>query len=84
MINAFFYLPDYPIGHLIAFQLEEKFKAAGSASGAEFERVTRVGRLSPDLWMENATGSPVTAEPLLHAAEEAVRVEETAAQAGAK
>jgi hypothetical protein len=84
MINAFFYLPDYPIGHLIAFQLEEKFKAAGSASGAEFERVTRVGRLSPDLWMENATGRPVTAEPLLRAVEEAVRAEEAGSQPGAK
>ena len=80
MINAFFYLPDYPIGHFIAFQLEQKFKAAGAKSGAEFERITRVGRLSPDLWMENATGKPVSADPLLQAAAEAVSAEEGVAR----
>ena len=70
MINSFFYLPNYPIGHLIAFQLEEKLQ--GPKSGAEFERVTKLGRVLPDLWMEHATGRPVVAEPLLEAAAKAV------------
>ena len=74
MINSFFYLPHYPIGHLIAFQLEEKLK--GPTSGAEFERATRIGRVLPDLWMENATGKPVVAEPLLDAALRAVEEEQ--------
>ena len=74
MINSFFYLPNYPIGHLIAFQLEEKLK--GRKSGAEFERATTIGRVLPDFWMENATGKPVIAEPLLDAAMRAVEVEE--------
>jgi hypothetical protein len=30
------------------------------------------GRVTPDLWMENATGSPVSAEPLLTAARRAL------------
>ena len=34
---SFLYLPAYPLGHLIAFQLEEKLQ--GPRSGAEFERV---------------------------------------------
>ena len=55
MIDAFLYLPDYPIGHLIAFQIEEQMKKAGSI-GAEFERMARIGAVTPDLWMENATG----------------------------
>ena len=30
MIDSFMYLPDYPIGHLIAFQIEEQMKASGA------------------------------------------------------
>ena len=29
MIDAFLYLPDYPIGHLIAFQIEQQMKKVG-------------------------------------------------------
>ena len=65
MINAFLYLYRYPIGHLIAFQLEEKLK--GAASGAAFESAASYGRVLPDLWMEHATGKPVVAEPMLEA-----------------
>ena len=70
MISSFLYLPNYPLGHLIAFQLEGKLK--GPQSGAEFERVAKFGHVSPDLWMEHATGKPVVAEPLLEAAKAAV------------
>ena len=31
MIDSFLYLPDYPIGHLIAFQIEEQMKKAGAS-----------------------------------------------------
>jgi hypothetical protein len=70
MINSFLYLFRYPIGHLIAFQLEEKLK--GPESGATFERMTSFGRVTPDLWMQHATGRPVVAEPLLDAVAAAV------------
>ena len=68
MIDSFLYLPDYPIGHLIAFQVEEKMKQAG-AIGPEFERMAKMGRVTPDMWMINATGKPVGAEALLGATE---------------
>ena len=58
------YLPDYPIGHLIAVQLEEQMAKSGDL-GAEFSRVSAIGRVVPDLWMEKATGSPVGPEALL-------------------
>ncbi len=45
MIDAFLYLPDYPIGHLIAFQIEEQMKKAG-VIGAEFETHGKDGRRS--------------------------------------
>lgn len=71
MIHSFLYLPDYPIGHLIAFQIEQQMKKAGSI-GPEFERMTKVGNVAPDIWMEKATGAPVGAKALLAATEKAL------------
>jgi hypothetical protein len=71
MINAFLYLYRYPIGHLIAFQLEDKLR--GPDFGRNFERAASYGRVLPDLWMEHATGKPVVAEPMLQATEAALR-----------
>lgn len=71
MIDSFLYLPDYPIGHLIAFQVEEQMKKSG-AIGPEFERMAKTGRATPDMWMINATGKPVGAEALLSATEQAL------------
>jgi hypothetical protein len=71
MIDTFLYLPDYPIGHLISFQIEERMEKAGSI-GPEFERMATMGRLTPDLWMTKATGKPVGAEALLAATEKAL------------
>ena len=70
MIDAFLYLPDYPIGHLIAFQIEEQMKKTGSI-GAEFERMAKMGAVTPDLWMKHATGQQVGSEALLEAAQRA-------------
>jgi hypothetical protein len=77
MIDSFLYLPDYPIGHLIAFQIEEQMRKAG-AIGPEFERMAKMGHVTPDLWMENATGKPVGPDALLEATQRAL------ATAGAK
>jgi hypothetical protein len=71
MIESFLYLPDYPIGHMIAHQVEEQMKKAG-AIGPEFERMAKMGRVTPDLWMERATGRPVGPEALLEATEKAL------------
>ncbi|PYQ26167.1 MAG: hypothetical protein DMF56_25285 [Acidobacteria bacterium] len=73
MVNNFLYLPNYPIGHLIAFQIEEQMEKAGNV-GAEFERMAKYGSLPPDMWMKNATGAPVGAAALLHAVEKALQV----------
>jgi len=71
MIDSILYLPDYPIGHLIAFQVEEQMKKAG-AIGPEFERMSKMGDVTPDLWMINATGKPVGADALLEATKQAL------------
>jgi hypothetical protein len=71
MIDSFLYLPDYPIGHMIAFQIEEQIRKTGNV-GQEFERMAKYGSVSPDLWMLHATGQPVGPEALLKATERAL------------
>ena len=71
MIEEPLYLPDYPLGHIIAAQIEEQVRKAG-ALGPEFERMARYGSVAPDLWMQNAVGEPVSAGALLRAAEAAL------------
>ncbi len=71
MIDSFLYLPDYPIGHMIAFQIEEQMDKAGNI-GREFERMATVGSVTPDLWMKKATGAPVGAVALLAATQKAL------------
>lgn len=64
MIHSFLYLPDYPLGHLIAHQIEERVNESGNL-GREFERMARYGALAPDLWMKQATGLPVGPEAMI-------------------
>ncbi|HEV8231038.1 MAG TPA: hypothetical protein VGQ75_01715, partial [Thermoanaerobaculia bacterium] len=71
MIDALLYLPDYPIGHMIAFQVERQMEKAG-AIGPEFERIAKTGSVAPDLWMTKATGAPVGPEALLEATAKAL------------
>ena len=71
MIHSFLYLPNYPLGHLIAQQVKERMYAAGKI-GPEFERVCKIGNVTPDLWMKEATGEPVSADPMLRAVKNAL------------
>ncbi len=71
MISSMLYLPDYPMGAMIARQVEQKIERSGDLAG-EFERMTSQGRLTPDLWMQKATGAPVGPAALLGAAEQAL------------
>jgi hypothetical protein len=77
MINETLYTPDYPIGQLIAFQLEQHFRGQ-KALGPEFERVARQGAITPDAWMRGAVGAPLSADPIIKSAERAVASLETA------
>jgi hypothetical protein len=71
MISSFLYLPDYPLGHLIAFQIERQMDRAG-VIGPEFERMAVIGNVTPDLWMREATGAPVGPAALLEESERAL------------
>jgi hypothetical protein len=72
MISYPLYLFNYSLGHLIAFQIEEQVKKAGKL-GPEFRRMASYGAVTPDLWMVNASGEPVSTGPLLRATEGALR-----------
>ena len=73
MIERTLYLPNYPLGHLIGFQVEERMGEMEKI-GPEFERAAQYGSVAPDLWMEHADGAPVGPQALLAAAEKAVSV----------
>jgi hypothetical protein len=72
MISYPLYLPDYPLGHFIARQIEEHLTKKGPL-GVEFERMARTGSITPDEWMKAATGAPVGAAALLRATEDALK-----------
>ncbi len=69
MINSPMYLPNYPYGHIIEFQLEEHFATLKSEKefANEIKRVFTLGTLTPNIWMQEAVGSPVSTEPLIKA-----------------
>jgi hypothetical protein len=70
MISNGLYLPDYPIGHVIAFQVARKLRQGNF--GEEFERVAKQGRITPDAWMRGAVGTPLSAKALLEEARKAL------------
>ncbi len=72
MINSFLYLPDYPLGHMIAFQIDRQVEKTG-AIGPEFERMAKMGNVTPDMWMKHATGFPVGPEALLAETDKALK-----------
>ena len=63
MIDNPLYLPNYPIGHLISFQIEEAVKDKNIAK--ELTRMLTYGRIIPQQWMEHAVGQPISIDPLL-------------------
>ena len=75
MIGYALYLPAYPIGNLVQYQLEEHLAQCGTAQewAQEYTRIYQQGCLTPDAWMRGAVGSPMSVEPILNAVREALR-----------
>lgn len=70
MIDYPLYLPNYPMGHLIDFQIGQQ--VSGKNLADEMNRMYTQGRIIPQLWMKNAVGSDISIEPLLKATKEAL------------
>ena len=71
MIDGGMYLPDYPIGHIIQFQIEEYIK--GKNLGQEMERMCVQGSITPTVWMKQAVGENISVDPILKAANKALK-----------
>lgn len=71
MIDYPLYLPNYPMGHLIDFQIEQQVKDKNMAN--EIERILTQGRIIPQLWMKRAVGQEISIEQLLNATKDALR-----------
>ena len=74
MIVYGLYLPDYAVGHILAFQIARRLRQGDF--GAEVERITRQGSLTPDAWTRAAVGSALSAAALLEETREAMAAEE--------
>ena len=73
-ISGPLYLFNYVLGHLIAFQIEEHLHGKDAKTfAAEFTRMARYGAVLPDVWMQHATGAPVSAQPMLDATARALK-----------
>lgn len=71
MIDYPLYLPAYPIGHVIEFQIEDYIKGKNIAS--EMVRVLSQGRLVPEIWMKGAVGNKISVKPILKSTEESLK-----------
>lgn len=71
IVDGGMYTPDYPLGHIISFQIEEFLKTKSLA--VEMERMCRLGKLSPQIWMQQAVGQKISTQPLIEAAEKALK-----------
>ncbi len=71
MINSALYLPDYPMGHIIAFQIKNYLK--DKILGEEMVRICKIGSKVPNLWMKEAVGEVLSEKPLLQQTEIALK-----------
>jgi hypothetical protein len=72
MIDNPLYLSNYPVGHLIDFQIDGFIK--DKKFSAEVDRMYTLGRLTPQAWMQGAVGTPISIDPMLKAVDEALKV----------
>lgn len=63
MISYPLYLTAYAFGQIIEYQLEQYLLDKNFAQ--EVDRIFRLGRLTPNQWMIQATGKPLSVETLL-------------------
>jgi hypothetical protein len=72
MIAYALYLPDYPLGHIIEFQIGQHLNRKNF--GKEIERMCVQGRIMPEAWMMGAVGQGLSAAPMLDATRQAVNM----------
>ena len=74
MVGYALYLPAYPIGNLVQYQLEEHLSQCATQEewAKEYTRIYQQGCLTPDAWMRGAVGNAMSVEPILRAVKQAL------------
>ena len=72
MVGYALYLPAYPIGNMVQYQLEEHLAKCATPEewAKEYTRIYQQGCLTPNAWMRGAVGNPMSVEPILKAVRE--------------
>ena len=72
MVGYALYLPAYPIGNIVQYQLSEHLALCNTKAewAKEYTRIYQQGRLTPNAWMHGAVGGPMSVEPILKAVRE--------------
>lgn len=71
MIGYPLYLSAYAFGQIIEFQLENYL--TGKDFAAEVSRIFKQGRLTPNVWIKQATGDDLSVAPMLQAIRENIK-----------
>ena len=71
MIASPLYLSNYAYGSIIDFQVSQYI--ADKAFNEEVDRIWKLGRLTPKVWMVEAVGEDMSVEPMLKACDKAVK-----------
>jgi len=72
MIDYPLYLPAYPVGHLIEFQIDKQME--GKVFADEMQKIYSQGRIIPQQWMKTAVGKEISVEPLLSGVDQALEI----------
>ena len=72
MVGYALYLPAYPIGNIVQYQLEEHLAqcCTNEEWAKEYTRIYQQGSLTPDAWMRGAVGAHMSVDPILKAVRE--------------
>jgi hypothetical protein len=63
MLNSPLYLANYPLGHIIEYQLEKYY--SGKDWAKEVMRIYAIGNITPQQWMKEAVGESISTASML-------------------
>ena len=74
MVDVPMYLPNYPIGNIVQFQLSQHLRQCPTpqAWAEEYTRIYQQGRLTPNHWLLQAVGATPSIDPMLEAVRKAL------------
>ena len=75
MVDVPMYLPNYPIGNIVQFQLSQHLRQCPmpQAWAEEYTRIYQQGRLTPNHWLLQAVGATPSIDPMLEAVRKALQ-----------